>query len=204
MVDTVLAQVEDEQKSEIVRQIERNRLNGWEDLDILEKAFGAEYIVDYSHRKAMERLDQDPDKGLKMLRNPLVYAFICDLVEAAGDRRDRADAVASAPIAPRRLRSPELRDRAEGGRRRDRGRGRSVGALLPRGRARAELRHAARRLLTSRGLQRLCRRRPPGWVAQASPASAAQGRTPPVSRALFSTLATYSGNASFSIGIIWQ
>lgn len=59
--------------------IDRNRKQGWPDLDLGERAFALEYITDYNHRRAARETGWSPDHGLKLIRRPLVVAFIKDL-----------------------------------------------------------------------------------------------------------------------------
>lgn len=59
--------------------IDRNKNNGWQDLDPRERAFALEYLVHYSHRKAAEKAGYSASAGISLIRRPLVAAFIRDL-----------------------------------------------------------------------------------------------------------------------------
>lgn len=60
--------------------IERNRENGFMDLDEAKKAFCIVYVTNgYKHREAAEEAGLNPDKGIQLKREPLVSAYIYDL-----------------------------------------------------------------------------------------------------------------------------
>lgn len=62
--------------------IERNKVSGWEDLSHQKKAFAYEYLSNgYKHRKAATHAGIAENSGLKVLREPLVSAFIAELQE---------------------------------------------------------------------------------------------------------------------------
>jgi len=57
--------------------IERNKDNDWEDLTPAERAFAFEFVANgYKHREAANVVGLDPNKGIRLLRKPLVGAFI--------------------------------------------------------------------------------------------------------------------------------
>lgn len=62
--------------------IERNKANGWEDLEPKRKAFGMRYVTDYNHRKAAEEAGFSPNSGLALTREPLLSAYIAELQES--------------------------------------------------------------------------------------------------------------------------
>jgi hypothetical protein len=58
--------------------VERNRKNGWEDLEAFQRAFAYSFLTHYNHRRAAKEAGRSPDSGLAILRHPLVDAFIQD------------------------------------------------------------------------------------------------------------------------------
>ncbi|REK56689.1 MAG: hypothetical protein DWQ49_09975 [Bacteroidetes bacterium] len=64
--------------------IERNKLDGWVDLDSKRKAFAMRYIIDYDHRTAAEESGFSPNIAMSLLREPLTAAFISELQKEKG------------------------------------------------------------------------------------------------------------------------
>ena len=62
--------------------IERNRDSGWPDLPDQRKGFGYIYLSNgYNHREAAKKVGFSKNSGMKILREPLVSAFIQYLQE---------------------------------------------------------------------------------------------------------------------------
>lgn len=59
--------------------VEQNRENGWQDLPTVHRAFALRYVEDYDHRAAAQEVGIPQDQALRVLRNPLVTAFVNDL-----------------------------------------------------------------------------------------------------------------------------
>lgn len=70
-----------ETPEDLQAKIERNRANGWADLSLQQKAFASEYTVSYDHISAAEKTGYEKPSGLRLLRHPLVIAYIEDLQE---------------------------------------------------------------------------------------------------------------------------
>ena len=63
-----------------ISAVERNRGNGFEDLDEAKKAFCILFVTNgYKHREAAEEAGFNPDKGVQLKKEPLVSAYIHDL-----------------------------------------------------------------------------------------------------------------------------
>lgn len=57
--------------------IDRNRANGWDDLDPKRKAFALEYLANgHDHRAAAEKTGFGASRGMRLLREPLTNAYI--------------------------------------------------------------------------------------------------------------------------------
>lgn len=56
--------------------IERNKRTGWPDLQAYQRAFAYEFLVHFNHREAAEAAGRSASSGLKILRHPIVAAFI--------------------------------------------------------------------------------------------------------------------------------
>jgi phage terminase small subunit len=56
--------------------IKRNIANGFEDLTLNERAFGLNYLVHYDERRAASECGYSKQHGARLLRKPLVAAFI--------------------------------------------------------------------------------------------------------------------------------
>lgn len=62
-------------------QIERNRENGYKDLDEKLKAFGIAYVTNgYDHRAAAKSIGRSENSGVRLKREPLLAAYINDLM----------------------------------------------------------------------------------------------------------------------------
>jgi|TARA_R100000789_G_scaffold100494_1_gene111056 hypothetical protein len=61
--------------------IEIHRQTGWEDLEPQKKNFAFEYIQSYDHMEAAEKCGLSRKQGLSLLRDPLISAFLGDLLE---------------------------------------------------------------------------------------------------------------------------
>lgn len=61
--------------------IERNKKSDWADLEPRERAFAYSYLADYNHRRAAQSINLSADHGIRILRRPLVSAFIQFLQE---------------------------------------------------------------------------------------------------------------------------
>jgi hypothetical protein len=60
-----------------VKYIERNRQNGWPDLDERRKALAYNYVSNgYDHRSAASNCGFSANSGLRLIREPLLGAFI--------------------------------------------------------------------------------------------------------------------------------
>lgn len=66
--------------------IKYNKENGWPDLTPIQRAFGFQFLVCRSPRKAAEEVGMSPNRGAVWLRNPLVSAFVQYLQEAQAIR----------------------------------------------------------------------------------------------------------------------
>lgn len=66
---------------ELPLYIERQRESNWPDLPTKERAFAHEYIIEYRHRDAAKQSGFSPDNGARLLRKPLVAAYIAYLQE---------------------------------------------------------------------------------------------------------------------------
>ncbi len=63
-----------------VSTIERNRENGFEDLEDQKKAFCIKYVTNgYNHREAAEDVGINPNRGIQLKNEPLISAYIHDL-----------------------------------------------------------------------------------------------------------------------------
>jgi len=63
-------------KDSINELIERNRKNGWPDLEPHQRAFAYLFLVDFDHRAAAESVGMARTSGIRLLRHPMVAAFI--------------------------------------------------------------------------------------------------------------------------------
>lgn len=72
--------------------IKANEANGWPDVKSVEKAFASEYVLSRDHREAAEIVGKTRSAGIKLLKNPLVNAYIAFLDSKVATRRliDRA------------------------------------------------------------------------------------------------------------------
>lgn len=68
-------------KDDLIAQIERNKTSNWEDLDPQRKAFALNYVIIYDHRHSAKLAGFSPDSGLRLLREPLLSAYIANLQE---------------------------------------------------------------------------------------------------------------------------
>lgn len=66
--------------------IAKNREEGWPDLDPKRKAFAYFYLESYNQRLAAEKAGFNPSTGSKLLREPLLMAFITDAQEVMAQR----------------------------------------------------------------------------------------------------------------------
>lgn len=66
---------------EVYRQIQRHASTNWVDFDPQLKAFAYEYLISYDHRAAAEKIGKAASGGMKILRNPLVAAYISFIQE---------------------------------------------------------------------------------------------------------------------------
>lgn len=71
----------------ITKLIEANKKAGWPDLEPWQKSFCAEYIECYSHRDAAKLAGKSPAQGVRILRDPLVSAYIAFLQEKITTRK---------------------------------------------------------------------------------------------------------------------
>lgn len=65
--------------NDYVTFLDQNRANGFADLPAKHRLFALEYIKVYDHRSAAVVAGFDADKGIRLLREPLVAEFIADL-----------------------------------------------------------------------------------------------------------------------------
>lgn len=63
-------------KDSIRELIERNRKTNWPDLQPRQKAFVYAFLVNYDHREAAITAGLSANSGIKMLRHPLIEAFV--------------------------------------------------------------------------------------------------------------------------------
>jgi len=68
-------------KDDLIAQIDRNKLSNWEDIDPQRKAFALNYVIVYDHRSSAKLAGFSPDSGLRLLREPLLSAYIAYLQE---------------------------------------------------------------------------------------------------------------------------
>jgi len=61
---------------ELHTYVERQKANGFQDLPQNKRAFAHEYIIDYKHRRAATETGIPANKGIRLLREPLVAAYI--------------------------------------------------------------------------------------------------------------------------------
>lgn len=66
-------------KQQLTAIIERNKQNGWEDLEPKRKAFAMHYLTDYDARKAAKKAKFAEATGAKLIREPLLSAYIAEL-----------------------------------------------------------------------------------------------------------------------------
>ena len=66
-------------KNELNAVIERNKQNGWEDLEPKRKAFAMYYLMDYDHRASAKKAKFSEDFGKSLIREPLLSAYISEL-----------------------------------------------------------------------------------------------------------------------------
>jgi hypothetical protein len=57
------------------KTMEEQATLGWPDVTDQEKVFVVRYLVDFNHKKAAEESGIDPDKALRVLRDPLINAY---------------------------------------------------------------------------------------------------------------------------------
>ena len=64
-------------KDDLERFIEKNQTEDWPDLTAVKRAFAIEYVMNgYNHRDAAETLNVPKDRGIRLLRDPLVAAYV--------------------------------------------------------------------------------------------------------------------------------
>jgi phage terminase small subunit len=66
--------------------IARNRESDWPDLDSQRKAFAYFFLEDYNARNAAEKAGFNKNTGSKLLREPLLMAFVNDCQKTLGER----------------------------------------------------------------------------------------------------------------------
>jgi len=71
LVDTVLYSTDS-----LALEVERQKQLGWSDLDPQLRAFAHEYIIDYNHRRAASETGYPMAKGIQLVRDPLVSAYV--------------------------------------------------------------------------------------------------------------------------------
>ena len=59
--------------------IQQNKDSGWPDVTPQEKMFAFKYLETFKHRDAGEESEFSPNSGLKLLRKPLINAFIAQI-----------------------------------------------------------------------------------------------------------------------------
>jgi hypothetical protein len=65
-----------EELSKTQELVKRNQEMDWPDLSEQKRAFALNYVLHYNHRKAAEEVHLNPDLGLRIVREPLVAAYI--------------------------------------------------------------------------------------------------------------------------------
>lgn len=81
MADTDFSLAEFEEE-DTVRLIQRNKEIGWPDIPHQKKAFAHEYILNgYNHREAAKEVGIAASSGIRVLREPLVSAYVAHLQE---------------------------------------------------------------------------------------------------------------------------
>lgn len=68
-------------KDDLIAQIERNKSSDWEDISPQRKAFALNYVIIYDHRQSARLAGFSPDRGFRLLREPLLSAYIAHLQE---------------------------------------------------------------------------------------------------------------------------
>lgn len=68
-------------KEEWNKQVQHNKDNDWPDLDLQHRAFALHYVTHYDHRLAAQEAGLKKENGLKILRLPLVSAFVAHMQE---------------------------------------------------------------------------------------------------------------------------
>jgi len=66
-------------KSQLALIIERNKGTGWPDLTAQRKAFAMHFLMDYDHRAAAVEVKFSEAMGAKLIREPLLSAYISEL-----------------------------------------------------------------------------------------------------------------------------
>jgi len=66
-------------KEQLAAVIERNKANGWEDLSAQRKAFAMHFLLNYDHRAAAKKVKFSLEMGAKLIREPLLSAYISEL-----------------------------------------------------------------------------------------------------------------------------
>lgn len=56
--------------------IDRNIKSNFADLEPQKRAFALSYIVDYNHRRAAQDIGFNADRGISLVRDPLIAAFV--------------------------------------------------------------------------------------------------------------------------------
>ncbi len=72
-------QILTQDKESINALIERNRREDWPDLTPEKRAFALVYVVSYNHRDAASSAGLSPDSGIRLIRDPLVSAYIREI-----------------------------------------------------------------------------------------------------------------------------
>lgn len=65
-----------ESREEMDTLVKRNRETGWPDLPPKKRGFAHHYVLEYNHRESAEEVGYNASNGIKMLRDPLVAAYI--------------------------------------------------------------------------------------------------------------------------------
>lgn len=72
-------QILSQDKESVDASIARNKREDWPDLTPEKRAFALVYVVNYSHRDAAISVGLPANRGINLIRDPLVAAFIKDI-----------------------------------------------------------------------------------------------------------------------------
>lgn len=80
-MNEVMGTLPDLQELSVLQLIERHRETYWNNLDSKLKMFAYEYLKEYNHRNSAALAGFPKNDGLRILREPVVQAFIQDITD---------------------------------------------------------------------------------------------------------------------------